>query len=138
MSIYNLQSYSELAVFLFSESFRENGTNRKIANKYLVTQLDTMIIEKINNEKSKIKNLFRSTFQQFQKIRNLFEPSKAKRRGLFNFWGEFESKIFGVATEADIRKLESKIENSQEISKKVIKINDKLISIVHLLSLIHI
>ena len=131
-SIYSMQSYSELAVFLFSESFRNNQTNKKEGRYQLIEKLDNMISQKINVEKAKIIGLLRVTVNKFGKIKNLFNQNKEKRRGLFNIFGEFSKALIGTATMGDIKRLNAKIDNSREVSEKIFKINNKLVTIVSL------
>ena len=113
-SIYSMQSYSELAVFLFSESFRNNKTNKKEGKFQLIKKLDNMIAQKIDTEKSEIIGLLRVTIRKFGKVKNLFNQNKEKRRGLFNIFGEFSKALIGTATMGDIRRLNAKIDNSCE------------------------
>ena len=131
-SIYSMQSYSELAVFLFSESFRNNKTNKKEGKFQLIKKLDNMIAQKIDTEKSEIIGLLRVTIRKFGKVKNLFNQNKEKRRGLFNIFGEFSKALIGTATMGDIRRLNAKIDNSKEVSEKIFKINNKLVTIVSL------
>ena len=62
-----------------------------------------------------------------------FVPGGAHRtrRGLFNFLGEVSNKLFGTATEKQVRDCELIIEQFREENKKVVHVTNELVSIVN-------
>ena len=133
--LYHMRSYSEIAAWLFSEKFRTNTPNISIPNNELVTKLESIISERIISEKDRISNLFQSTTAKYSKVKNLFTVNEKYKRGLIDLGGEISKALFGTATSADISKLNAKIQKNYESNQKILKINNKLISILSLQNL---
>ena len=131
-SIYRLRDYSELAMYLFSESYRTENPNKAFSNQQIITRLAEIIRDRIDSEKSKVTELFSTTKSKFHKIKHLFDAKNHHTRGLINLGGEISKVLFGTATESDINKLNAKIQKNAKSNEKLLKINNKVISILSL------
>ena len=152
-------SYSSWLV-MFTHDLKPYGANiRKVQNSIdsfsnsfaksnkspLPSNLPDQTRFKLQNLRSKLHTLFQSEYQQFQRsltqvqkafvdlksVTTIKDNKRSKRSSWFPFIGTIGSKLFGVATEGDLKQVNKGLKNLKESNKEILHLLKNSMSVIN-------
>ena len=123
----------------FSNSFA------KINKSPLPSNLPDQTRFKLQNLTSKLHTLFQSEYQQFQRslthlqkafvdlksVNTMKDNKRSKRSSWFPFIGTLGSRLFGVATEGDLKQVNKGLKNLKESNKEILHLLKNSMSVIN-------